>query len=353
MKIVFRWFGENHDHVSLRDICQIPAVEGVVCTLMDIPAGEVWPEDAIQDLHKKVTAAGLNMDVIESVNIHENIKLGAPDRDQKIENYIETMKRLAKVGVKVICYNFMPVLDWARSNLYHPLPDGSETMLFDRDFIMNTTPEALAARYAEQSNGIALPGWEPERMAHVKETIALYDNVSQEQYWKNTKYFLDAIIPWAEKLDIKMAIHSDDPPWPIFGLPRLINNRENVQRFLDLNPSVYNGLTFCTGSFGADIENDLPAMAAEFSSRIHFAHVRNLKHTENGNFYESAHPRSYGSLDLYAILKALHDKGFDGYIRPDHGRMIWNEKGRPGYGLYDRALGVAYIAGIWEALERG
>jgi len=353
MQLVFRWFGEGHDPVTLEHIHQIPCVEGVVCTLMDMPAGEVWPEEAIQKMYDQVVAAGLTMDVIESVNIHEDIKLGAPGRDEKIANYIETMKRLSKVGVKVICYNFMPVLDWARSHLYHPLPDGSETMFFSKEFILETSPEALAKRYAEQCGGISLPGWEPERLAHIKDTIAAYENVSQEQYWENTKYFLDAIMPWAEKLDIKMAIHPDDPPFPIFGLPRLINNRENIQRFLNLNTSPNNGLTFCTGSLGADPDNDVPALAAEFASRVYFAHIRNLKHLNGGDFFESAHPKAYGSLDLYAILKALRDNGFDGYVRPDHGRMIWGEKGRPGYGLYDRALGITYIAGIWEALERG
>ena len=352
MKLVFRWYGEKNDPIPIEHVRQIPCVEGVVCTLMDIPAGEVWPEEDIQKMHAFVKANGLNMDVIESVNIHEDIKLGASTRDEKIENYIETMRRLSNVGVKVICYNFMPVLDWARSHLYFPLEDGSETMFFSHEFIMNTTPEALAARYAEQCGGIDLPGWEPERLAHVKETISRYESISQEQYWANAKYFLDAIIPMAEKYDIKMAIHPDDPPWPIFGLPRLINNREGIRRYLDLHPSSSNGLTLCTGSLGADPANDVPALAGEFAPYIHFAHVRNLKYTENGDFYESAHPRSCGSLDLYAILKALHDKNYKGYIRPDHGRMIWDEKGRPGYGLYDRALGVTYLAGIWEALER-
>lgn len=352
MKLVFRWYGQDHDSIPLTYIRQIPCVEGVVCTLMEMPAGEVWPVDKIREMKKQVDAAELNMDVIESVNIHEDIKLGLPSRDEKIENYIETMKRLADVGVKVICYNFMPVLDWARSHLYYSLPDGSETMFFSREFIMNTTPEALADRYAQQCGGIALPGWEPERLARINETIRMYENVTQEQYWANTKYFLDAIMPWAEKLDIKMAIHPDDPPWPIFGLPRLINSRENIRRFLDLYPSTHNGLSLCTGSLGADPNNDVPALAAEFASHIFFGHVRNLKYTGDGDFYESAHPKSCGSLDLYSILKALYDNGFDGYIRPDHGRMIWDEKGRPGYGLYDRALGVTYIAGLWEAIKR-
>lgn len=352
MKLTFRWFGEKHDPVPLSYIRQIPCVDGVVTTLMEMQAGELWPMEEIEKLHRAVTEAGLKTEVIESVNIHEDIKLGAPGRDEKIEAYIKTMQRLATIGIKVICYNFMPVLDWARSHLYYSLPDGSETMYFSRDFILSTTPEALAERYAEQCGGLALPGWEPERMAHVKEIIKRYEGVTQEQYWENVAYFINAIIPWAEKLDIKMAIHPDDPPWPLFGLPRLINSRDNIKRFLDLNPSPYHGITLCTGSLGADPKNNVPVIAKEFASRVHFAHVRNLKQLGNGDFYESAHPTACGSLDMYAILRALHDAGFDGYIRPDHGRMVWGEKGRPGYGLYDRAMGIAYIAGIWEALER-
>ncbi len=353
MKMTFRWFGEKQDPVPLSYIRQIPCINGVVTTLMDKQAGEVWSLEEVQELHRQVTGAGLKTEVIESVNIHEDIKLGAPGRDEKIEAYIQTMKHLATIGIKVICYNFMPVLDWARSHLYHDLADGSQTMYFSRDFILSTTPQDLADRYAQQCGGIALPGWEPERMARVQEIIKKYDGVTQEQYWENVRYFIDAIIPWAERLDIKMAIHPDDPPWPIFGLPRLINSRDNIKRFLDLNPSPYHGLTLCTGSLGADPANDVPAIVREFASRVHFAHIRNLKHLENGDFYESAHPSACGSLDMVAIMRAFYDAGFDGYIRPDHGRMVWDEKGRPGYGLYDRAMGVTYLTGIWDTLSYG
>ena len=353
MKMTMRWFGDKHDAVTLRDIRQIPCVDGVVTSLMDMQAGEVWPREAIEDMHRRVTEAGLAVEVIESVNIHEDIKLGAPGRDEKIAAYIETMKRLAAVGIKVICYNFMPVLDWARTHLYYDLPDGSQTMFFSGEYIRDITPEALAARYAEQCGGIALPGWEPERMARVKETIEAYSDIDQERYWDNARYFIDAVIPWAEELDIKMAIHPDDPPVPIFGLPRLINSAESIRRFLDMNPSPYHGITLCTGSLGADPQNDIPAIITENAGRIHFAHIRNLKHLPNGDFYESAHPTACGSLDMYAIVKAFFDTGFAGYIRPDHGRMIWDERGRPGYGLYDRALGAAYLTGMWEALSRG
>jgi mannonate dehydratase len=224
-------------------------------------------------------------------------------------------------------------------------------MYFSREFISNTTPQELAERYAEQSGGVDLPGWEPDRLRYIKDTIQRYNSISQEQYWENARYFLAKIIPHAERLGVRMAIHPDDPPRPIFGLPRLINSRDNIKRYLELYPSPCNGLTLCTGSLGADAENDVPAIIREFAGNIFFAHVRNLKFLPNGDFYESAHPTRCGSLDMLGILRALADSAFDGVIRPDHGRMVWGETGRAGYGLYDRAMGAAYILGIWEALK--
>ena len=357
MKMTFRWFGEGQDPISLAEIRQIPGMTGVVSTLLDIPAGEAWPEERVKSMKNAVTAAGLEMEVIESVNIHEDIKLGAPGRDEKISNYIVTMERLAKYGVKCICYNMMPVIDWARSHLYYDLPDGSNTMRYQAEFIANISPEALAERYAKESDTYEMPGWEPERMKKINEALKAYEGMTTDSFYANMKYFLDAIIPTAQKLDIKMAVHPDDPPLPIFGLPKLIISRDNVRKYLDLNPSTYNGVTLCTGSLGAKKGADIPAMIREFGGegRIHFAHVRNLRFENDTDFYESAHLSECGSLNMYDIMKALHDVNFKGWVRPDHGRMIWDEttkKGRPGYGLYDRALGAVYLQGIWEALER-
>ena len=348
MHMTLRWFGKL-DPIPLEHIRQIPGVSGVVTSLMHIPAGEVWPLDACERMRDEIHAAGLTAEVIESVNIHEDIKLGVPERDGRIEQYVETLENLSSAGIKVVCYNFMPVLDWARSHLFYDLPDGSNTMYFSREFIQNTTPEKLAARYAEQSGGVALPGWEPERLKDIVATVERYKDISQEQYWENARYFLQKVIPRAERLGVKMAIHPDDPPWPLFGLPRLINSRDNIRRFLNLYPSPCNGLTLCTGSLGADPGNDVPAIVREFADRIYFAHIRNLKYLDNGDFYESAHPARCGSLDMPRIVRALARRGFDGYIRPDHGRMIWGETGRAGYGLYDRAMGAAYLTGLWEA----
>ena len=356
MKMTFRWFGEGQDPISLREIRQIPGMTGVVTSLLDMPAGEAWPMERIEQMKRVITDAGLLVEVIESVNIHEDIKLGLPTRDEKIENYIITMERLAQVGIKCICYNMMPVLDWARSHLYYDLPDGSNTMRYEAAFIENISPDELAERYAKEAETYEMPGWEPERMKKINEALQAYEGMQTETFYKNMKYFLDIIIPHAEKLDIKMAVHPDDPPQPIFGLPKLIISRDNIRKYLDLHPSRHNGLTLCTGSLGAKKGADIPAMVREFGKegRIHFAHVRNLKFENDTDFYESAHYTPCGSLNMVEIMKAFYDIGFDGWLRPDHGRMIWDEttkKGRPGYGLYDRAIGSNYLLGLWDGLN--
>lgn len=354
MKMVFRWFGRNDDNVKLEYITQIPGITGIVGALFDVPVGEVWPLDKIQALAEDAHRHGLEFEVVESVNVHEDIKLGLPLRDKYIDNYIQTIRNLATVGVKVICYNFMPVFDWLRSELAMPLPDGSLTMAYQEEKIRGTTPVEIVERFKEGSQGFSLPGWEPERLAELKQVLKLYEGVDEEQLFQNLKYFLERLMPVCEETGIKMAIHPDDPPWSIFGLPRIITNRDNLARLLQMVDSPYNGLTLCTGSLGANVNNDLQAMIREFGSmgRIHFVHVRNIKINAPGNFYETSHLSSEGSFDMFAIMKALHDIGFNGYIRPDHGRMIWGEQGRPGYGLYDRALGAVYLTGLWEAIKR-
>jgi mannonate dehydratase len=176
--------------------------------------------------------------------------------------------------------------------------------------------------------------------------------VSEDKLVANLKYFLEKIIPVCEECDVKMAIHPDDPPWNIFGLPRIVRNAADLERLLGLVDSPYNGLTLCSGCFGANPKNDVPAMIRRFGKRIHFAHVRNVKVHDTGLFNEVSHLSSDGSLDLFEIMKAYYDVGFKGYMRPDHGRMIWGEKARPGYGLYDRALGIAYIHGLWESISK-
>ena len=354
LKMTFRWFDEHRDSVTLNQIRQIPGVTGVVGTLSDIPVGEVWPTDAIKAYKDNIEAHGLELEVIESVNVHEDIKLGLPTRDRYIENYIKTIENLGKQGIKVICYNFMPVFDWLRTDLAEKMPDGSTAMSFNEDKLRDTTPVGIVESVGSTDNGFTLPGWEPERLKTLKTVLEQYENVDEDKLFDNLQYFLKAIMPTCEGYDVKMAIHPDDPPWGIFGLPRIVTCKANLERLLNLVDSKYNGLTLCSGSLGANPDNNIPELVRYFGKmgRIHFAHVRNIKILSKGHFHESSHLSSDGSLDMFEIMKAYHDIGFEGYMRPDHGRMIWDEKGRPGYGLYDRALGITYLNGLWEAIDK-
>jgi mannonate dehydratase len=355
MKMTFRWFGADQDSVPLRYISQIPGMHGVVGALFDIPVGAAWPEARIASLKKEVNDAGLALEVIESVNVHEDIKLGLPSRGRYIENYRVTLERLARAGVKVVCYNFMPVFDWFRTELAHALPDGSNALFYEAAKVKALSPQAVVDSINRESKGFVLPGWEKERLAELNKLFDSYAGVDADRLFENLGHFLNELMPTCERLGIKLAIHPDDPPWPIFGLPRIVTDEANIDRLLALADSPCNGLTLCSGSLGANPANDIPQLARKYSGmgRVHFAHVRNIKRLPNGDYAECAHLSSAGSLDLYEIMRAYHDTGFSGYIRPDHGRMIWDEEARPGYGLYDRALGVAYLNGIWEALEKG
>ena len=351
MQMTFRWFGDEKDTVSLEQIRQIPGVTGVVPALHKLPCGEPWPLDQILEMKKEIEDAGLTMECIESVNVHEDIKLGLPSRERYIENYITSIRNLAKAGVKCICYNFMPVFDWTRTDLAMDMGNGATCLSYNGAQIEGKSPDQMFREIDDNSNGYAMPGWETERMGEIKELVEKYKNITAEDLWTHLQYFLEKIIPVCEEVGVKMAIHPDDPPWDIFGLPRIIRDLDSLKRFLKLVDSPCNGLTFCTGSLGASLDNDLPAMIREVGDRIYFAHIRNIK-VEGRHFHETAHLSDEGSLDIYEIVKALQDVGFDGYIRPDHGRMIWGEVARPGYGLFDRALGAAYIGGVWEACAK-
>lgn len=354
MKMILRWFPFGDDSVTLSHIRQVPGVSGVATCLPSIPVGEVWPLDTLHALRDEVHQAGLEMEVIESVNIHEDIKKGLPSRDRYIDNYIKTIENLAASGVKCLCYNFMPVMDWARSALTHPLEDGSTVMSYRHDEVLKMDPSSIGITLQAEAKGYSLPGWEPERFAAMAEDIRFYQQMPEETYWENAKYFLGAVIPAATRCGIQMAIHPDDPPWPLYGLPKVITCAQNIRKYLALHDSLYNGLTLCTGSLGASLSNDLPSICHTFASagRVPYAHIRNIRHLSAQDFDETAHPSACGDFDMYAIVKALYDGGFDGYIRPDHGRMIWGENARPGYGLYDRALGITYLTGLWEAITR-
>ena len=356
MKLTFRWYGEGRDSVSLQNIRQIPGCTGLMGLLDDKAAGEVWPEEEIKAYIDHVHEAGLECEVIESVNVHEDIKLGLPTRDQYIENYITSIRNLAKYGVKVIVYNFMPVLDWLRTDLARVIPeDGSKSLYYDEQELGSMTPVEIVKRTAENSNGFSLPGWEPERLADLERVMELYRSVDEDALLKNYQYFLEAIIPVCEEVGIRMACHPDDPGWKIFGLPRIAHDQEGFDKIIALKDSPANTVCLCTGSLGSNVKNDIPAIIRHFGSmdRIGCLHVRNIKHLgADRRFRESAHLSSEGDLDMFEIMKAVYDTCPDTYIRPDHGRMIWDEVGRPGYGLYDRALGVCYLNGLWEAIDK-
>lgn len=354
MKMTWRWYGEGNDNITLNMIRQIPGVEGVVWSLHDMIAGERWDFERIKNIKEICGRSGLHTDVVESVNVHDDIKIGLPTRDKYIDNYIDTIKKLSKVGVKVICYNFMPVFDWMRTDFFKPLPDGSNAMFYEKKKAEEDI-KVLIDKLLKGAGDFTLPGWEPERISHIEKLFEAYKDVDEAKLTENCKYFLERIIPVCEKCNVKMAIHPDDPPWPLFGLPRIVRDKEHISKFLKLVDSPYNGLTLCTGSLGSSADNDIPSMIREFGDRIHFAHIRNLKRYDNGDFIETSHRTQDGSLNMYEILKAFHDIGFDGYVRPDHGRHVWDEEKecRPGYGMYDRALGIMYLWGLWEALEMG
>ncbi|AZP03604.1 mannonate dehydratase [Jeotgalibaca ciconiae] len=355
MKMSFRWYGRDNDPIPLEYIKQIPNTREVVWALHNKVAGELWTEEEIKEEVAYIKDRGLETSVVESVNVHEDIKLGLPTRDRYIGIYKETLKNLANNGVKVVCYNFMPIFDWTRTDLFHPLEDGTTAMFFENNKINAVSPQELIDLMQKESQGMTMPGWEPERLAKIQELFHAYEGYDDDKLRENFKYFIDAIIPTCEEYNIKMAIHPDDPPFPIFGLPRLVNKDTNIEKLLAVNSSKYHGLTFCTGSLGSDPSNPLVDMIHKFHDRIHFMHVRNVRVSENGDFIEVSHFTEDGTVDVVGVMKALYEVGFDGYLRPDHGRHIFGENStnvRAGYGLYDRALGIMYLNGCWDMAKR-
>ena len=345
MKMSFRWYGKS-DPVSLQYISQIPNMHSVVSAVYDVKPGKLWPRESIEKIKKQCEDNGLVFDVVESIPVHENIKLGRDDRDELIDIYCQNIERCAEYGIKCITYNFMPVFDWTRTQLDKKAPDGSTSLVMYMDQLKNLDP---------LKEDIKLPGWDASyTQDEVRDLINAYSELGEEGLWGNLKKFLEKVIPTAEKCGVRMAIHPDDPPYPIFGLPRIITNEENIDRMLAIIDSPANSLCLCTGSLGSGAFNDVPKLVRKYSAmdRIAFMHIRQVKLLGDGSFEECGHLSKNGSMDMYRIVKALTDTGFDGYVRPDHGRMIWGETGKPGYGLYDRALGAAYINGLFEACEK-
>ena len=341
MKMTFRWYGEK-DCIPLSYIKQIQGMTGVVTAVYDVPVGEVWDLEKLVRLKELAAAAGLETEVIESIPVHEDIKLGRPTRDKLIANYAQNIINCGKIGVKCVCYNFMPVFDWFRTNLRYEHADGSNSLSYsEADF------KKL------DRNNLRLPGWdESYTQGELGALLAVYDGMTHERLFDNLVYFLNGIMPACREAGVNMAIHPDDPPWDIFGLPRIVGREEDYDRLFAAVPDLHNGITFCTGSLGAGKFNDLPKMAKKYAKRIYFAHLRQLKFTSDTDFYENGHRTADGDVDIYAIVRALSEGGFDGYVRPDHGRNVWGENAKPGYGLFDRAMGAAYLNGLFEAVEK-
>lgn len=345
MKLSFRWYGDS-DPISLEYISQIPGMRSIVSAVYDVKPGEVWGEDSIKKMVDECEKHGLIFDVVESIPVHENIKLGRGNVDELLDVYCENIRRCAKYGIKCVTYNFMPVFDWTRTQLDKKAPDGSTSLVMYWDQMRGLDP---------LKDDIHLPGWDSSySQEEVRELISAYGELGEEGLWRNLEKFLKKVIPVAEECGVRMAIHPDDPPYPIFGLPRIITNEANLDRFLKLYDSPANSLCLCTGSLGCAKTNDMVKMVKKYAEmdRIAFMHIRNVKVMEDGSFEERAHLSSCGSLDMYEIVRALVECGYSGYVRPDHGRMIWGETGKPGYGLFDRALGATYINGLFEALEK-
>lgn len=353
MHLTFRWYADG-DTISLRQIRQIPGMRGVVSALYDLEPGVPWPDARLAELRARAEAEGLEFRVVESVPVHEEIKLAGPDRDRYIEAWIASLRTVGRVLAPasapsgselppVVTYNFMPVFDWTRTDLSFRHPDGSTSLAYDRGTVERSDP---------LSGSFDLPGWlaryTREELARL---MARYREVGREDLWNNLEYFLRSVVPAAEEAGVRLAVHPDDPPWSVFGLPRVVTNSEALRRVLAASDSPANGLCLCVGSLGSDPGNDVVAMAREFGSRVAFAHLRNVRNMPDGSFVETGHWSGSGSLDMAAVVAALAESGFDGPVRPDHGRMIWGESGKPGYGLFDRALGAAYLLGLIESEE--
>jgi mannonate dehydratase len=388
MEHTWRWFGPD-DPITLADIRQTGAT-GIVTALHEIPNGEVWPMQAIADRKRLIESAGLTWSVVESVPVHEDIKCGGPARDHWIALYQQSLRNLGANDIDVLCYNFMPVLDWTRTDLRYVLPDSGWALRFDQDafaafdlFILRRAgagadydiPETERAQaYYEHlpqagrdllvSNIIAgLPGSEEAyTLETLRERLATYADIDAGQLQENLGYFLRAVVPVAEEVGIRLAIHPDDPPRPLLGLPRVVSTEADLQWLLDAAPGVANGLTFCTGSLGVRADNDLVAMAAHFAPRIYFAHLRSTVREDNPlSFHEGVHV--LGDVDMVGVIAALvaeerrrvPDAGPRIPLRPDHGHQLLDDQRRqsnPGYSLIGRLKGLAEIRGVEVAVRQ-
>ena len=389
MEHTWRWFGPK-DAIRLAEIRQAGAT-GIVTALHDVPNDQVWPVAAIRERKELIEAAGLSWSVVESVPVNEAIKKGLPERDALIDTYCQTLRNLAACGIDTVCYNFMPVLDWTRTDLTYALPDGALALRFDQvafaafDLYLLQRPSAeeaysdeereQAARYLEGLDEAGrnklvntliagLPGAEEHyTLEQFRTVLEAYTDIDATKLRENLGYFLKAVIPVAEEVGIRMAIHPDDPPRPLLGLPRVVSCADDVEWILQSVPSAANGITFCTGSYGVRKENDLVAMARRFAKHIHFVHLRATQRetTDERSFHEA--PHLAGDVDMVAVIHALVDEerrrqregGARLPLRPDHGHHILDDQQRntaPGYPLYGRMRGLAELRGVELAVRQ-
>ena len=382
LKQTWRWFGPD-DPVSLQNVLQTGA-SGVVTALHHIPYGEVWPIEEIKKRKNIIEAAGLTWDVVESVTVHESIKTQTGNYQHYIYQYNQTLRNLAECDIKIVAYNFMPVNDWTRTDLNYKMPDGSNALYFNwfdlavfdihilkrknakSSYNKNILAES-EKRYKTYTNKqlehlqdvvmFGIPGEEKQTIKKMQEKLDVYKDIDHAKLRAHLKYFLQEVTPVADEVGIKLAIHPDDPPFDIFGLPRIVSSGDDIDYILSSVSNKSNGICFCTGSLGAGKHNDLPSIAKSIDTRMHFVHLRNTKRDEHGNFYEADHLD--GDTDMYAVLKEILQiqQKINSPIpfRPDHGHQMMddmNKKTNPGYSCIGRMRGLAELRGLEMGILR-
>jgi mannonate dehydratase len=382
LKETWRWFGPD-DPVSLEDVRQTGA-SGIVTALHHVPYGDVWSVDAIEKRKRVVEAAGLTWDVVESVTVHESIKTQTGKYKEYIELYKQTLRNLASCGIKIVTYNFMPVNDWTRTNLDYKMPDGSKALYFNwfdlavfdihilkrknaesdyNDTILNEAEKRFKNYSEEQLEELreivmfGIPGEKKQTLDQMREKLDWYKDINQDALRGSLRYFLQEIAPVAAEHGIKLAIHPDDPPFDILGLPRIVCSGEDIQYILNSVPERSNGICFCTGSLGAGAHNDLVSIAKNIGKRMHFVHLRNTKRDEFGNFFEADHLG--GDTDMYAVVKEIlgiqQDVEAPIPFRPDHGHQMLDDLDKitnPGYSCIGRMRGLAELRGLQLGIHR-